>query len=83
MLPCNLKIDRCVKIYRSLSIPLPKEETLSRHSILGPTGLRGQWLGPTAEIKVSLLVQYSSGAELLLFVFSLKFFIFWLISYID
>lgn len=44
----------------SLSIPLPKEETLSRHSILGPTGLRGQWLGPTAEIKVN----YPSNADL-------------------
>ncbi|XP_017258801.1 AMSH-like ubiquitin thioesterase 1 isoform X1 [Daucus carota subsp. sativus] len=32
----------------SLSIPLPKEETLSRHSILGPNGLRGQWQPPTS-----------------------------------
>lgn len=28
---------------RSLSVPRPKEETLSRHSILGPNGLHGQW----------------------------------------
>lgn len=32
----------------SLNIPLPKEETLSRHSILGPNGLRGQWQPPTS-----------------------------------
>ncbi|KAH6769619.1 hypothetical protein C2S52_014422 [Perilla frutescens var. hirtella] len=37
----------------SLSLPLPKQETLSRHSLLGPTGLRGQWLGPRAEVKVN------------------------------
>lgn len=37
----------------SLSVPLPKKETLSRHSFLGPNGLRGQWLGPSAEIKVN------------------------------
>ncbi|XP_010268042.1 PREDICTED: AMSH-like ubiquitin thioesterase 3 [Nelumbo nucifera] len=44
----------------SLSLPLPKEETLSRHSILGPNGLRGQWLGPSKGIKV----QYPSNADL-------------------
>ncbi|KAK1352515.1 hypothetical protein POM88_053212 [Heracleum sosnowskyi] len=32
----------------SLNIPLPKQETLSRHSILGPNGLRGQWQPPTS-----------------------------------
>ncbi|KAK4483301.1 hypothetical protein RD792_010486 [Penstemon davidsonii] len=37
----------------SLSLPLPKQETLSRHSFLGPNGLRGQWLGPSADIKVN------------------------------
>ncbi|KAG8370493.1 hypothetical protein BUALT_Bualt14G0122500 [Buddleja alternifolia] len=37
----------------SLGLPLPKQETLSRHSLLGPSGLRGQWLGPSAEIKVN------------------------------
>ncbi|KAH6801770.1 associated molecule with the SH3 domain of STAM 1 [Perilla frutescens var. frutescens] len=31
----------------SLSIPHAKEETLSKHSILGPNGLRGQWQPPT------------------------------------
>lgn len=37
----------------SLSLPLPKQETLSRHSLLGPAGLRGQWHGPRAEVKVN------------------------------
>lgn len=32
----------------SLSVPLPKEETLSRHSLLGPNGLRGHWQPPTS-----------------------------------
>ncbi|XWS14158.1 hypothetical protein CRYUN_Cryun36dG0099700 [Craigia yunnanensis] len=45
----------------SLSIPLPNKETLSRHSFLGPNGLRGQWLGPSAEIKV----QYPSNMDLI------------------
>ncbi|CAA0815330.1 AMSH-like ubiquitin thioesterase 1 [Striga hermonthica] len=31
----------------SLSLPRPKEETLSKHSILGPNGLRGQWQPPS------------------------------------
>ncbi|XVE82233.1 hypothetical protein DITRI_Ditri15bG0131500 [Diplodiscus trichospermus] len=44
----------------SLNIPLPNKETLSRHSFLGPNGLRGQWLGPSAEIKV----QYPSNIDL-------------------
>ncbi|GKA75532.1 hypothetical protein Tco_0781910, partial [Tanacetum coccineum] len=35
----------------SLSPP-PRQETLSRHSFLGPNGLRGQWSGPSAQIKV-------------------------------
>ncbi|CAA2939533.1 AMSH-like ubiquitin thioesterase 3 [Olea europaea subsp. europaea] len=37
----------------SLGVPLPKQETLSRHSFLGPNGLRGQWQGPSAEKKVN------------------------------
>ncbi|CAI9119011.1 OLC1v1020660C3 [Oldenlandia corymbosa var. corymbosa] len=37
----------------ALNLPLPKQETLSRHSLLGPNGLRGQWLGPTSEMKVN------------------------------
>ncbi|KZV33416.1 hypothetical protein F511_38633 [Dorcoceras hygrometricum] len=36
----------------SLSLPLPKQETLSRHSFLGPNGLLGPWMVPTSEIKV-------------------------------
>ncbi|KAA3456292.1 AMSH-like ubiquitin thioesterase 3 [Gossypium australe] len=44
----------------SLNRPLPNKETLSRHSFLGPNGLRGQWLGPSAEIKV----QYPSNMDL-------------------
>ncbi|RZB54948.1 AMSH-like ubiquitin thioesterase 3 isoform B [Glycine soja] len=44
----------------SVSLPPPNKETLSRHSFLGPNGLRGQWLGPSAEIKV----QYPSSGEL-------------------
>lgn len=31
---------------RSLTLPPPKEETLSRHSILGPNGLKGHWRPP-------------------------------------
>ncbi|XP_061357574.1 AMSH-like ubiquitin thioesterase 1 [Gastrolobium bilobum] len=33
----------------SLTLPPPKEETLSRHSILGPNGLKGQWRPPTTD----------------------------------
>ncbi|XP_048496662.1 AMSH-like ubiquitin thioesterase 3 isoform X2 [Beta vulgaris subsp. vulgaris] len=44
----------------SLAVPLPNQETLSRHSFLGPNGLRRQWQGPTTEIKVS----YPSRADL-------------------
>ncbi|CAK7326394.1 unnamed protein product [Dovyalis caffra] len=44
----------------SVSLPLPKKETLSRHSFLGPNGFRGQWSGPSAEIKV----QYPCNADL-------------------
>lgn len=50
------------KIFDKLSVsrPLPKEETLSRHSIFGQNGLRSQWLGPSTGIKVS----YPSNADL-------------------
>ncbi|XP_068659114.1 AMSH-like ubiquitin thioesterase 3 [Aristolochia californica] len=37
----------------SLGLPPPKDETLSRHSILGPSGLRGQWLGPVSGTRVN------------------------------
>ncbi|KAK4775787.1 hypothetical protein SAY87_023748 [Trapa incisa] len=43
----------------SINLPVPRKETLSRHSILGPNGLRGQWLGPSADIKV----HYPSSLE--------------------
>lgn len=46
------EIDIVAKYCRSLSLPLPKQETLSRHSLLGPNGLRVQWMVPAAEIKV-------------------------------
>ncbi|KAF5202400.1 Amsh-like ubiquitin thioesterase [Thalictrum thalictroides] len=36
----------------TLKIPRPTEETLSRHSILGPSGLRGQWQAPISNIGV-------------------------------
>ncbi|CAA3023235.1 AMSH-like ubiquitin thioesterase 1 [Olea europaea subsp. europaea] len=44
----------------SLSIPRPKAETLARHSILGPNGLRGQWQPPSSNYKV----QYPSNLDL-------------------
>ncbi|KMZ64692.1 STAM-binding protein [Zostera marina] len=44
----------------SLNIPRPKEETLSRHSILGPNGLNGQWKPPKVEKKV----EYPSNLDL-------------------
>ncbi|XP_044486908.1 AMSH-like ubiquitin thioesterase 3 isoform X2 [Mangifera indica] len=44
----------------SVSLPRPSKETLSRHSFLGPSGLRGQLLVPSAEIKV----QYPSSTDL-------------------
>ncbi|WCJ21939.1 associated molecule with the SH3 domain of STAM 1 [Euphorbia peplus] len=37
---------------RSLNFLRPKEETLSRHSILGPNGLYGQWQPPKSDIRV-------------------------------
>ncbi|XP_073226366.1 AMSH-like ubiquitin thioesterase 1 isoform X2 [Cicer arietinum] len=33
----------------SLTLPPPKVETLSRHSILGPNGLKGKWQPPTSD----------------------------------
>ncbi|XP_027123253.1 AMSH-like ubiquitin thioesterase 1 [Coffea arabica] len=35
-----------------LSIPRPKEETLSRHSVFGPNGLNGQWQPPPSDTGV-------------------------------
>ncbi|KAK1316481.1 AMSH-like ubiquitin thioesterase 3 [Acorus calamus] len=59
-LPSNdLQIDRQMQKL-SLTIPQAKEETLSRHSILGPNGLRGQWQGP----RTSIRVQYPTHSDL-------------------
>ncbi|CAO2203435.1 unnamed protein product [Urochloa humidicola] len=43
-----------------MNLPYPSEETLARHSILGPNGLHGRWNGPITGIKV----QYPSNFEL-------------------
>lgn len=51
--------DQYLEIYRSLSLPPPKKETLSRHLFFGTNGLQGQWLGPSAEIKVNFLLPFS------------------------
>ncbi|CAL5445172.1 unnamed protein product [Camellia sinensis] len=40
---------RSISQIGSLTIPRPKEETLSRHSILGPSGLHGQWQPPSSD----------------------------------
>ncbi|XP_062199403.1 AMSH-like ubiquitin thioesterase 3 [Phragmites australis] len=42
------------------SLPYPKEETLSRHSILGPNGLHGEWTRPVTGIRI----EYPSNPEL-------------------
>lgn len=39
---------------RSLNFPRPNAETLSRHSILGPSGLYGQWQPPKSDMLVRL-----------------------------
>lgn len=44
----------------SLSMVRPKEETLSRHSILGPAGLSGQWQPPISDKGV----RYPSNIDL-------------------
>ncbi|KAH1080524.1 hypothetical protein J1N35_020285 [Gossypium stocksii] len=44
----------------SLSLMRPKDETLSKHSILGPNGLYGQWQPP----KTNIRVQYPSNIDL-------------------
>ncbi|CAJ1951931.1 unnamed protein product [Sphenostylis stenocarpa] len=44
----------------SLTLPPPKEETLSRHSILGPNGLKGQWRPPTTDKEI----RYPSNIDL-------------------
>lgn len=54
----TLQIDK--QLQKLSLLPVPNKETLSRHSFLGPNGLRGQWLGPSADIKV----QYPSNTDL-------------------
>ncbi|KAH7528736.1 AMSH-like ubiquitin thioesterase 1 [Ziziphus jujuba] len=44
----------------SFSVPRPKDETLSKHSILGPNGLYGQWQPPRSDKGV----QYPSITDL-------------------
>ncbi|RZC12477.1 AMSH-like ubiquitin thioesterase 3 isoform B [Glycine soja] len=39
-------------LHRSVSLPPPNKESLTKHAFLRPNGLWGQWLGPSAEIKV-------------------------------
>ncbi|KAL8244471.1 hypothetical protein R6Q59_010729 [Mikania micrantha] len=47
--------------FQKLSLlPPPRQETLSRHSLLGPNGLRGQWSNPSTQMKV----QYPAYADL-------------------
>ncbi|KAE8124909.1 hypothetical protein FH972_019752 [Carpinus fangiana] len=50
--------EQCGKL--SLKMMRPKEETLSRHSILGPNGLSGQWQPPITDKGV----QYPSIIDL-------------------
>ncbi|XP_022682865.1 AMSH-like ubiquitin thioesterase 3 isoform X1 [Setaria italica] len=55
----NVQPERqLIKPYSTL--PYPKEETLSRHSILGPNGLHGQWAGPVTGIRI----EYPRNPEL-------------------
>ncbi|CAN1345557.1 AMSH-like ubiquitin thioesterase 3 [Linum perenne] len=57
-LPRHLN-SNCISC-ESISRPVPNQETLSRHSLLGPNGLRAEWRAPTAEIKV----QYPTHSDL-------------------
>ncbi|RWR85352.1 AMSH-like protein ubiquitin thioesterase 1 [Cinnamomum micranthum f. kanehirae] len=45
---------------KSLSIPRPKEETLSRHSIFGPNGLHGHWHPPIVDKGVQYPINLDS-----------------------
>jgi len=47
-------------IKRYSTLPYPKEETLSRHSVLGPNGLHGQWAGPVTGTRI----EYPCNPEL-------------------
>lgn len=50
-----------VFLCRSINLLRPKEETLSRHSILGPNGLHGRWQPPSSYNGVGLFVFFVSG----------------------
>ena len=54
----SIQTDRQIR-KQFVNLPFPKEETLARHSILGPNGLHGQWNGPVAAVKV----QYPCNLE--------------------
>ncbi|WVZ78038.1 hypothetical protein U9M48_025813 [Paspalum notatum var. saurae] len=45
---------------RHTNLPYPRQETLSRHSILGPNGLQGQWTRPVTGIRI----EYPRNPEL-------------------
>ncbi|KAF8704948.1 hypothetical protein HU200_031193 [Digitaria exilis] len=55
----SVKSDRQIP-EKIVGLPYPKEDTLSRHSILGPAGLSGQWIGPVVAMKV----QYPTNNEI-------------------
>jgi hypothetical protein len=66
-LSCIFRINICstngslpffLTFCRSLTLPPPKLETLSRHSILGPNGLNGQWRPPTINTGVCAMLLY-------------------------
>ncbi|CAL9242684.1 unnamed protein product [Arabidopsis halleri] len=40
------------RLNKSFDFLPPNQATLSRHSFLGPNGLKSQWVAPTSEIKV-------------------------------
>lgn len=52
---CLISLAIMLAFCRSLSLPCPKEETLSRHSVLGPNGLKGQWRPPASDKGVCLV----------------------------
>ncbi|GAA0159863.1 metalloprotease [Lithospermum erythrorhizon] len=56
----QISIAKPAKQFRPVSLYCPKEETLSRHSILGPNGLHGQWQPPSYDRRV----QYPSDLNL-------------------
>ncbi|CAL4965349.1 unnamed protein product [Urochloa decumbens] len=55
----NARPDRQIH-KQNVTLPYPQEETLSRHSILGPDGLSRQCIGPVVAMKV----QYPTNNEI-------------------